>query len=274
MNRVIDWSAATVLTAAELDVALDLLDLDPAPAALDLCSHGVTAVERAQVVRDALASLRARGLFDRGRLLPALAEDLRTLTSADLRRELFVAEPYAQRAVVGARGGSAVLVVRVDEEVALVRLEPSSGSAALVELLGPLVPGPGPAVRVPLRTLLDALRACAGDRSRIGAELLRRGASGAETTQVERMADLYGMAELAVARGGPDPCRGTAFVLVLATPHGHYLQLRPAPDRLGGAPSEAAVVRAGPADRPALVAELDRLADALGNRSTPADASR
>lgn len=274
MNEVVDWSRATVLTAAELDVALDLLDLGTAPAALDLRSHGLTDVDRARVVRDALASLRARGLFGDGRFLPALAEDLRTLTAAELRRELFVAEPYAQRALVGSRGANAVLAVRVDEEVALLRLDPSSSSAALVGLLGPLVPGPGPDVRIPFRTLLGALRACAGDRSRLGTELLRRGACGAGATQVERMADLYGLAELAVARGGPDPCRGTAFLLVLATPHGHYRQLRPAPDRLGGAPCEAAAVRAGPADRATLVTELDVLTDAVRNRPAPAKPTR
>lgn len=262
MNRVVDWSRATVLTAAELDVALDLLDLGPAPAALDLRSHGATDVERVRVVREALASLRSRGLFGDGRFHTALTEDLRTVTGADLRRELFVAEPYPQRALVGTRGGSAVLAARVDDEVALVRLDPSSASAALVELLGPLVPGPGPAVRIPFRTLLDALHACAGDRSRLGTELLRRGASGAEAAQVERMADLYGMAELGAARGGPEPARGSEFVLLLATSHGHYLQLRPVPDRLGGDPSEGAVVRAAPADRPTLVAEVDMLADA------------
>lgn len=273
-NQVIDWSRATVLTDAEFDVALDLLDLGPAPAALELCSPGATDVDRARVVGEALASLRTRGLADGDRFRPDLAEDLLTVTAAEVRRELFVAEPFALRAVVGLRGRSAALAVLSGDEVALVRLDPRSASAALVELLGPLVPAPGPAVRVPFPVLLDTLRACAGEKSRLTAELLRRGASGAAATQLERMAEAYGIAELGAARGGPDPRRARSFVLVLATPHGHYLQHRPAPDRLGGAPARDATVFAGPADRSTLVDELDGLAHAVLTPSRAAPAAR
>ena len=274
MNRVVDWSRATILTVAEFDVALDVLGLGPAPAALELCSPGATDVERARIVRGSLAALRSRGLLHGDRFRPDPAEDLLTVTAADVRRELFVAEPFALRAVVGLRGRCAVLAVRSGEEVAMVRLDTRTASAARVELLGPLVPAPGPAVRVPFHVLLDTLRTCAGDRSRLAAELFRHGVCGTAATQLERMAQVYGMAELGAARGGPDPRRAGSFVLVLATPQGHYLQRRPAPDRLGGAPATGATVYAAPADRSTLVDELDGLADAIPDRSTPAGTRR
>lgn len=254
----IDWSRATVLDVAEFDVVREQLDLGPAPAVLELTSPGATDVERARVVRTALEGLRRRGLVTAGRVRADLAEALRTLVSAELRHELLAAEPYPQRALIATRRDTAVLAVRIDDEVALVPVDPRRAPAALVALLGPIVPGPGPAARIPFRVLLDALDACGGDRERLGAELRRRGCTGAEAGLVERMADLHALAEVGTVRGGR---RASSFLLVLGTPHGHYYQRRPRPARLGGPPSPDAVVAAGPLDPATLLGELRTPAD-------------
>lgn len=262
MSSVIDWPKAVVLSAAEFDVARDLLDLGSNPAVLGLSSPGVTDLDRAGVVRAAMATLGARGLLGGGRFHPGLAEDLRTVIVPDLRRDLLLAPPHRQRALAGIRRGGAVLAVRLDDEVALVRITAEHASAALVELLGPLTPGSGPSVRVPARILADAVDACDGVRDRLTTELLRRGTAGPEAALLQRMGDTGGLAQLGAGHGGPDPCRAPAVLLVHATAHGCFYQRRPVPDRIGGPLPDDAVVHAGPADPTRLAEELDRLAEA------------
>ncbi|MEJ8281464.1 ESX secretion-associated protein EspG [Pseudonocardia spirodelae] len=262
MSGVRELRGATVLSTTEFDVACDLLDL-PRPAVLELTGPGRTERERAQVVRDTLAVLVARGLAGPGGVDAGLATDLDTVARPDRTRELHVAEPYPLRAVVGLRGRRAVLAVRSDDHVAVAPVAVDRAAAVLVELLGPIRSGPGPQVRLPMRALVEVGRACAQDRDRLRPELLRRGATAAEVALLERMAEVYALAELG-AGGAPGSPRPRAFLLVQATPHGHYRQIRTTPDRLGGEPSADAVVRAGPADAAGLVAELEGLADEVG----------
>lgn len=258
MRSVIDWPKGVVLSTTEFDVARDLLDLGPNPAVLELLSPGFTDVERAVVVRDARAALAARGLADGTTVRPGLVEDLRTVITPDSQRDLVA--PHGMRAVVGIRRRAAVLAVRLGDEVALVRVAAADASAALVELLGPVVPGRGPTVRIPARVLADAAAACDGVRDRLVAELLRRGTSGAEAALLQRMGDADATAQLGAGRRGPDPARAPAFVLVHATAQGCFYQRRPAPGRVGAPLPDDALVHAGPADTAGLVAELDDLA--------------
>lgn len=270
MNDVIDWPKSTVLSTTEFDVVRDLLDLGPNPAVLELLSPGPTDVERARLVRTTLHDLTVRGLFTGDRFAPALAEDLATVVAPD--RQLDLLAPNGLRALVGVRGRAAVLAARLGDEVALVRVTVEQAPVALVELLGPLGPGPGPVVRIPARVLADAVAACNGARGRLTTELLRRGTSGAEAAQVERMGDVDAVAQLGAGRRVPQPSRAPACLLVHATPHGCYYQRRPVPERIGGPPPEDAVVHAGPADARTLAAELDALAHDVGRR--PAAARR
>lgn len=264
MRTVIDWPKAVVLSAAEFDVARDLLDLGPNPAVLELVGPGSTDVDRARVVRDARATLAARGLLDGTVFRPGLVEDLRTVITPDAQRDLVA--PHGLRALVALRRRTAVLAVRLGDDVGLVRVAAADASAALVELLGSVVPGPGPVVRIPARVLADAAGACDGVRERLVPELLRRGTSGAEAALLDRMGGAGAVAQLGAGRRGPDPCRAPAFVLVHASAHGCFYQRRPAPDRLGGPLPDDAVVHAGPASPARLTAELDALADAAGRR--------
>lgn len=255
----LDWRRATVLGAAEFDVARDLLDLGRGPAVLGLLSPGPTDVERAGVVRDATRSLGARGLLDAGGFRPALVDDLRTVVAPEFQLDLVVAPPTAQHALVGHRSGRAVLATRIGDDVALLRVRPEHAAAALVELLGPIAPGPGPTVRIPVRVLADAVAAVDGDRPRWVPELLRRGCSGAEAELVRRMGEIQGLAQLGAGRAGPVGCRASAVLLVHVTAHGCYYQRRPAPGVVGGPIPDGATVHAGPVDAATLVAELAAL---------------
>ena len=271
---MIDWTRATVLAAAEFDVARDLLDLGRNPAVLELLSPGPTDVERARVVRGAMASMAARGLFADGGFVPTLVDDLRTVITPELQQDLVVAPPSRQRALVGHRAGRAVLATRIDDDVALVRLRPAEAADALVELLGDVVPGTGPTVRIPVGVLADAVRSTGDDADRFVPELLRRGCSGAEADLDRRMGEIDGMAQLGAGRRGPDPCRAPAVLLVHSTAEGCFYQRRPTPEAVGGPLPEDATVQAGPADAHLLAAELDRLADAVQRRRTPVGARR
>ncbi|MEU6700062.1 ESX secretion-associated protein EspG [Pseudonocardia sp. NPDC046786] len=255
---LLDWRRATVLGAAEFDVARDLLDLGRGPAVLGVLSPGPTDVERAGVVRAATRSLAARGLLGAGGFRSALVDDLRTVVAPEFQHDLVVSPPTAQQALVGYRSGRAVLATRIGDDVALLRVPPEQAAAALVELLGPLARGPGPTVRIPARVLAGAA-AAAGDRTRWVAELLRRGCSGAEAELVARMGDLRGLAQLGAGRSGPGGRRAPAVLLVHVTAQGCYYQRRPTPAVIGGPPPDGATVQAGPADAATLVAELTAL---------------
>lgn len=258
-GHVLDWRRATVLSAAEFDVARDLLDLGRGPAVLGLLSPGPTDVERAGVVRDATRSLAARGLLDTGGFRPDLVEDLRAVVTPEHQHDLLVSPPTAQQALVGYRSGRAVLADRIGDDVALLRVPPAYAATALVELLGPLSPGPGPTVRIPARVLAEAATAAAGNRTRWVPELLRRGCSGAEADLVTRMGDIRGLAQLGAGRTGPGGGRATAVLLVHATAQGCYYQRRPTSDVIGGPPADGATVHAGPVDSATLVSELATL---------------
>ncbi|SFN21582.1 EspG family protein [Pseudonocardia ammonioxydans] len=271
---MIDWTRATVLTGTEFDVVRDLLGLGPNPAVLDLLAPGTTDLERARVVRAATASAAARGLVVDGVPVPQLADDIRTLTTPDFRFDLVVAPPYRQRALVGLRAGRAVLAARIDDDVALLRLRPADAPATLVGLLGDVVPGPGPTVRIPVEVLAGAVDAAGDDADRFVRELLRRGCTDAEADLVRRMGRVDGMAQLGAGRGGADPCRAPAVLLVHVTAQGCYYQRRPAPDMPGRPLPQGATVHAGPADVTVLAGELERLADAARRRRTPVGARR
>ena len=271
---MIDWARATVLTAAEFDVARDLLDLGRNPAVLELVSPGSTDVERARTVRGALASLTGRGLFTDGGFLATLVDDLRTVVGAEFQHDLVVTPPSRLRALVGHRAGRAVLATRIGDDIALLRVRPEDAAAVLVELLGPVVPGPGPAVRIPVGVLTDAVEAAGDDADRLVPELLRCGCTGAEADLVRRMGDVDGMAQLGAGRRGPDPCRAPGLLLVHSTAEGCFHQRRPASGVVGGPLPDDAVVHAGPADAGLLRGELDRLADAARRHRTPAGAAR
>lgn len=254
----VDWSTATVLSLLEFDVAWQMLDLGETPVALELPGHGATDVERNRLVRQATDSLRDRGLVQHLRPSPELQSELRLLATAEAFRDLVVTAPSRLLAVVGSSGGRAVLAVCLDERVALVRLPTERATTELVELLGPIAPGPGRQVRVPQRVLGEAMAACGADRERFASELMRRGLDGADAYALLRMSEVIGVGQLGASRRTVNGRRRAPYALVVqSTAEGCYRQRR--------VPLEGAdtMVEAGPADARSLALELEELVTIL-----------
>lgn len=247
----VDWARSTVLSVDEFDVAWELLDLGDTPAVLEVQRSGRTYPERDRIVADAIHTLRDRGLVRGSAPVPALAADLATPACAATVRDLVVTAPVRFAAIAATGESSCVLAVRLDDRVALARVPPGRAAAELVDLLGPVHPGPGPSVRIPARVLFDAVSACGGERDRFTTELMRRGVDGPDALAVLRMGELTGAGQLGARSRG----RRAAYPLLLhVTARGVYRQRRVPHD--GG----ETVVEAGPVDAPTLSRELDELA--------------
>ncbi|MET0189809.1 MAG: ESX secretion-associated protein EspG [Pseudonocardia sediminis] len=248
-----DWSRATVLTLVEADVAFDVLGIDTPPAALDPPHHGRSLPERARIVSGTVDRLRSRGL-DPGRDTD-LARDLHLLARPALSLDLLHRYRALLGAVVAVDGADAVLAVRHEDEIAIVRVPPERAAAALVELLGPLHPAPGPAVRVPSRVLAEAVRDAGTDADRLVVELMRRGMTGAAARAlVATNDDVDALAQIgATVRTPTGQRRGPYVLTVQHNAAGHHRQ------RLRARPGEDDVVEAGPIDRARLLSEVDEL---------------
>lgn len=253
----LDWSMATVLSLAEFDIAWEMLGLGETPVALELPSPGTTDEERARVVRDATANLQDRGLVRHARPTPDLEQEMTLLAHAEVFRDLVTTAPTRLMAVAASAGPRAVLAVRHGDQVALVRLPADRATSELVDLLGPLAPGPGRPVRVPEIVLGDALRACGSDREQFGAELMRRGLGGDDAYALRRMSEVTGVAQLGASRRTERGRRRAPYMLLVqSTGEGCYRQRRVP------RPGAETIVEAGPIDPGALVYEVDELVDA------------
>lgn len=254
----LDWSSATVLSPAEFDVAWEMLGLGETPVALELPSPGTTDAERARVVRDATAALQDRDLVRHARPAPDLAQEMTLLAHAEVFRDLVTTVPSRLMAVAASGGHRAVLAVRHRDQVALVRLPADRATTELVDLLGPLAPGPGRPVRVPEVVLGDALRACGADRERFASELMRRGLGGDDAYALLRMSEVTGVGQLGASRRTERGRRRAPYVLLVqSTAEGCYRQRRVP------RPGAETIVEAGPIDPGALAGELDELVEAL-----------
>jgi len=130
-----DWSRAVVLAAAAFEACWEVLGLGETPWQLEPPRHGLTAEARRAFVTEVTAQLRAAGpeLPTWMRLLarPAWSVDVR------LRADDLVA------GLVAGRGPAGVLAVRHGDEIAVVGVPAAAAVDAVLDLLGPVRPGPG-----------------------------------------------------------------------------------------------------------------------------------
>ena len=129
-----DWSRATVLAAAAFEACWEVLGLGETPWQLEPPRHGLTTPARQAFVTEVAAQLGPPGRAPAWlRLLarPAWSVDVR------LRADDLVAGLVAGRGPVG------VLAVRHDDEIALVDIPAAAAVDAVLDLLGPVRPGPG-----------------------------------------------------------------------------------------------------------------------------------
>jgi hypothetical protein len=223
---ILDWSRATVLTLTEFEVAWELLQLGETPWQLDPPRRGHTREERRRVVADALHGLQRRGLGDERGPHPQLAEWLRLLARPESVLDVRFRDRSLTAAVAARHGHRCTLAVRNQGEIAVLDVPGHAAAAALVELLGPVVPGDGVRTAVAV-DVLDA--AAAAEPDLFGTELHRRGLPDAEARLVARMcegADRIGQFG-ASGRTADGRTRRAPYVVGLhRTPSGHYAQLR------------------------------------------------
>lgn len=265
MTVLLQWPRATVLSLAEFEVSWELLELGETPPQLDPPSQGRTKEERRQVIAAVGASLHRRGLGDGRGPHPVLAERLRLLALGDELDVRFRAHTLVA-AVAAYHRDRCAFAVRHGAEIALLDLRVDQAAAALVELIGPVVPGPGRAVSIP-GEVLDAVRAAAPrDPRRFTDELIWRGVDAQEAALLVRMctgarhAGQFG----ATARRATGRCRAPHVVGVHRTDQGCYRQVR----RVHGGRTTVTIA---PAGGPDLIGELAGLAAAARD---PAAAAR
>ncbi|MEU4801734.1 ESX secretion-associated protein EspG [Actinosynnema sp. NPDC023587] len=244
-------STGMVCTYAELDALGEALRLDVRVFPFDVGHHGPTRRERLTVVVEAHRGLAARGLVREGEFAPELVESLRLLAGGRVAVAL-VGTSGEDRpvALAVADDRSGLLAVGGDTSITFHRRHPDAVVPALVDLLPAVRPGPGSPV-----TLANAVPP-ARDQDEDFADFrftgTRRPAARSARAAVEDILrrPRVGAGYFVVTADGAD--RGA--LSFLDTDLGGYAVL-PGVDG-GGAQS----VTYAPADRPALVRHLSRLA--------------
>lgn len=224
-----DRFGALVLAAPAFEVCWERLGLGETPWQLDPPRIGSTTGQRRAHIAEVAAELRDRGLADERGPGPQLTTMLRLLAhpqwSLDLRRR----SRDLLAGVVAARGGRAVLAVRHRDEITLHPVAPAAGVDAVLDLLGPISPGPGRPV------------CCTDDPCDPDAALL-----------AGMCRDVHTMAQVGASRAlgdGTRMQRAPWVVGVHATPSGHYRSVRTGPCGL----------TVEPLTRSRLVADAERL---------------
>jgi ESX secretion-associated protein EspG len=195
-----DWPRAVVLAAAAFEACWEVLGLGETPWQLEPPRHGLTAEARRAFVAEVAAQLHASGpeLPAWMRLLarPAWSVDVR-LRAGDLVAGL-----------VAARGPAGVLAVRHRDEIAVVGVPAGAAVDVVLDLLGPVRPGPGRPTAVVLAdgpTAPEVRAACHDVRmfGQLGASVLER--DGVRTRRVPRVIGFHrtGAGDYRSVRLGP-----------------------------------------------------------------------
>lgn len=249
----LDWSRAAVLSVTEFEVSWELLRLGETPWQLEPPPSGATFEERRRIVDTAIADMQRRGLADGRGLRPEIAARMRLLSrpawSADIR---FRSETLVA-GVAAVRGPHGVLAVRRGQEIALLDVPPDRATNVLLDLVGPVAPGRGPEIHLPMGTL-DAARKV-GD-AHFGAELVWLGLSRAEADMLVGLCvdvDLRGQLGASAELG--DGTRVRRAPHVVGFPRGRSGLVRQVRHRTPGGDT----LMVGPTSRDALVADLDEL---------------
>ena len=135
-----DWSRATVLDAAAFEACWEILGLGETPWQLDPPRRGRTAAERQAFVATVSAQLHAAG--------PQLSRQLGLLARPAWSLDVRLRADTLIAGLAACRGRDGVLAVRNGAEIGIVEIAAADAVAAVLGLLGPVHPGPGPAVLV------------------------------------------------------------------------------------------------------------------------------
>jgi ESX secretion-associated protein EspG len=195
-----DWSRATVLDAAAFEACWEVLELGETPWQLEPPRHGLTTPARQAFVAEVATQLRAAG--------PELPAWLRLLARPAWSVDVRLRAGDLVAGLVAARGPVGVLAVRHNDEIALVDLPATAAVDAVLDLLGPVRPGPGRPASVVLAdgpTAPEVRTACHDVRmfGQLGASVLDR--DGVRTRRMPRVIGFHrtGAGDYRSVRLGP-----------------------------------------------------------------------
>jgi len=146
-----------VLSARDVDLLLEVLDLPRPPYPLTVPSVGLTATERAEMTAEMFAGLAERGLATGTTPGPRVVYTLDTLCRHRIALDVvgYVdGEPAMAVAVVSDSGG--VLAVQHGDVLRMSGIRPTAQASALVGLLPPGRPGAASAITVSYRAVAHA----------------------------------------------------------------------------------------------------------------------
>jgi hypothetical protein len=222
-----------LLSPAEFYACWEALGLGEPPPLLELRSPGRTVAERDRLLAEALDALRARGLVRGPRPHPSLGNTLGILAKPDyqLDMRLSAGPASAEEPLLGlgaVAGADGVLVVSQRGRLRLRSLDGARVAAALIELVGPMTPGPGRPVNIPA-DLLD--RACSsvrdGDLWALADWLIASGIPRIDATSLARMCEGIQLAgQLGLTSWLGREQRAPWVVGFHRTAAGHFMQLR------------------------------------------------
>ncbi|GAB2733495.1 hypothetical protein GCM10027174_02740 [Salinifilum aidingensis] len=251
------------LSAVELDVLVEHLDLHPVPLVLTVPSPGRTHTERARIAADAWQALIGRGLAGPTEPDPELAAHLEVLTSPAREVDARLWLGRSVRALAAGTGGQrAVLAVKDGDAITLHPVAAGGLPRQALSVLPEAPAGPGRSVSVPSADL-DAAAAEAGDDVHgLTAALQSRGVrrdDAAAVTDMVRGARFQGQFGAAARDHRGNRVRAGHVVGFFDTERGRYLQLR------RSTPSGQEWSTLAPVDARRLLAQVEELLTECGS---------
>ncbi|HEX4704233.1 MAG TPA: ESX secretion-associated protein EspG [Pseudonocardiaceae bacterium] len=226
--------STVVLSTLEFDVLWEAQRFPRRHVVLDVPSPGVTTNQRADLVRTAWVALTERGLADRGRAEPELADRLALLAYPERSVDGWIWTDREIRGLAAQAGRQAMLGVVDRDEVWLIPARDSSFVEAAVSMAGECPGGYGRSINLPQDTLHAADLAADGDPKALIVQLEERDVPLGQAQILARMfAGITGRGQFGAERtvSGRNTRRANRVVAFHDTDSGRYLYLtRPSAD--------------------------------------------
>lgn len=224
-----------VLSALEFDVVWEAGRFPRRHVALDVPSPGRTHTERAALVAGVWESLEGRGLAERGRVTPELADGLALLAHPQVSVHTWIWTADREiRGFAAASGDEALLAVVDRGEVWLIGSRATALAESAVSVAGQMPAGAGRSVSVPNDVLREAAEDAGHDPQRLITALEAHGVGLRDAQELAAMfhgIGTRGQFGAERARSGAAPARADRVVAFHDTPSGRYLhQVRPSTD--------------------------------------------
>ncbi len=226
--------STVVLSTLEFDVLWEAQRFPRRHVVLDVPSPGVTTGERADLVRRTMADLTDRGLADRGRAEPELADRLALLAYPERSVDGWVWTDREIRGLAALSGRQAMLGVVDRDEVWLIPARDTSFVEAAVSIAGECPAGWGRSTSLPQDTLRAADEAACGDPKALISQLEDRNVTLGQAQVLAAMfTGMVGRGQFGAERTGAGRAvqRADRVVAFHDTERGRYLYVtRPSAD--------------------------------------------